>query len=125
MLVIDTELCAGGTCVAVMDVATMDMAIVPIVGFLDWGWRVGGALGGITATATIEGSAAKVTSVTIAVASLESISPTTIVDATTTAAQVSLLALVLLLATLSTLCTMSLVGLLWVLQHACRGLVAK
>jgi hypothetical protein len=40
MLVIDTGLRKGGTCVIVMDVASMDMAIVPIVEFLDWGRRV-------------------------------------------------------------------------------------
>ncbi len=54
----------------VMDVAAMGMAIVPIVDFFDWGWRVGGALGGITATATVEGHfGTRVTSATIAVAS--------------------------------------------------------
>ncbi len=40
MLVIVTGLRTGGACVAVMDVAAMGMAIVPIVEFLDWGWRV-------------------------------------------------------------------------------------
>jgi hypothetical protein len=36
MLVIETRLRAGDACVVVMDVATMGMAIVPIVEFLDW-----------------------------------------------------------------------------------------
>jgi hypothetical protein len=40
MLVIDTGLRTGGACVVIMDVATMSMAIVSIVEFLDWGWRV-------------------------------------------------------------------------------------
>jgi hypothetical protein len=40
MLVIDTGLRTGGTCVVVMDVAAMGMAIVAIVEFLDWGRRV-------------------------------------------------------------------------------------
>jgi hypothetical protein len=39
MLVIDIGLHTGGPCVAVMDVAAMGMAIVPIVEFLDWEWR--------------------------------------------------------------------------------------
>jgi hypothetical protein len=37
MLVIETGLRTGGTCVAVTDVAAIGMAIVPIVEFLDWG----------------------------------------------------------------------------------------
>jgi hypothetical protein len=40
MLVIDTGLRTGGVCVVVMDVATMGMARVPIVEFLDWVQRV-------------------------------------------------------------------------------------
>ncbi len=40
MLVIDTGLCTGGACVVDMDVTAMSMAVVPIVEFLDWGWRV-------------------------------------------------------------------------------------
>jgi hypothetical protein len=40
MLVIDTGLCTGSTCMVVMDVTAMGMAIVSIVEFLDWGRRV-------------------------------------------------------------------------------------
>ncbi len=36
---IDTGLCTSGTCVVVMDVATMGMAIVPIVEVIEWGRR--------------------------------------------------------------------------------------
>ncbi len=66
---------------------------------------------GISATAAVEGhSAAGVTSVTIAVASVESVLPANVVGATTTATQLYLLALVLLLTTLATSCLTSLVG---------------
>ncbi len=83
-------------------------------------------MGEITATTAIEGhAAALVIPATIAVASVESVSPTAIVGAITATAGLSLLALVLLLATLATMCLTTLVGLLWVLKHACRGLVAK
>jgi hypothetical protein len=83
-------------------------------------------LGGITATAAVEGhSAARVISATVAVASVESVSPAALVGATTAIAGLSLLAMVLLLATLTTLCLTSQVGLLWISWHACRGLVAK
>jgi hypothetical protein len=126
MLVIDTRLCTGSACVVVMDVVAMGMAIVPIVEFLDWGRRVCGALGGITATAAIKGHAATfVIPATIAVASVESVLPTAFVGAITATAGLSLLTLVLLLATLVASCSTTLVGLLWVLKHACRGLVAK
>ncbi len=102
------------------------MAIVPIFEFLDWGWRVRDALGRITATTAVEGhTAALVIPANIAVASVESVWPAVIVGATTAAAGLSLLALVLLLAMLAALCLTSLAGLLWVLKHACRGLVAK
>jgi hypothetical protein len=37
--VINTGLCTGGTCVVVLDVAAMGMAIVPIVEVLEWGRR--------------------------------------------------------------------------------------
>jgi hypothetical protein len=47
IMVIDTGLCTGGTCVVVMDVAAMGMAIVPIVEVLEWGRRGQSALGGI------------------------------------------------------------------------------
>ncbi len=81
---------------------------------------------GITATVAVEGcTAALVIPATIVVASVESVLPATVVGATTAAAGLSLLALVLLLVTLAALYSMSLVGLLWVLKHACRGLVAK
>jgi hypothetical protein len=40
MLVIDTGLRTGGACVVIMDVTAMGMAIVLIVEFLDWVWRV-------------------------------------------------------------------------------------
>ncbi len=123
---IDTGLRTDGPCVVVMDVATMGMTIVPIVEFLDWGQRVWGALGGITATAAVEGhTAALVIPTTFAVASVESILPAAVVGATTLAAGLSLMALVLLLATLAASCLMSLVGLMWVLKHACRGMVTK
>ncbi len=81
-------------------------------------------MGGITATATVE-CAARVSSATGAVASVESILPSSIVGATTAAAVLSLLALVLLLAMLATSFLTTLIGLLWVLWHAGRGLVAK
>ncbi len=126
MFVMDTGLRTGGAHVVVMDVATMGMAIVPIVEFLDWGWRVRGALGGMIATAAIEGHAtALVVPPTVAIASVKYILPTTIVGGTSAAAWLSLLALVLLLATLAALCLMPLVSLLWVLKHACRRLVAN
>ncbi len=114
---IDTGLCTGGTCVVVMDVAAMGMAIVPIVEVLEWG-RMGlrCALGGITATTTVECHAiALVVSATIIVASVGSVSTAAIVGATITAAGLSLLALVLLLATPASLCSTILVVLLWVL----------
>jgi hypothetical protein len=83
-------------------------------------------LGGITATAAIEGQAAAlVISTTIAVAAVESVLPATVVGATTVATGLSPLTLVLLLATLAASCSTTLVGLLWVLKHACRGLVAN
>ncbi len=83
-------------------------------------------MGGIAATAAVEGhSAARVTSATVAIVSVESVLPATIVGATTAAAGLLLLALVLLLTTLAASCSMSLVGMLWVLWHACRGLVTK
>ncbi len=40
MLVIDTGLCTAYACVVVVNVPAMGMAIVPIVEFFDWGWRV-------------------------------------------------------------------------------------
>ncbi len=83
-------------------------------------------MGGITATAAIKGCAtALVIPATVAIASVESIFPAAVVGATTATAGLSLLVLVLLLATLATLCMTALVGLLWVLKHACRGLVAN
>jgi hypothetical protein len=83
-------------------------------------------LGGITATATIEDhTAALVIPATIAIAAVESVLPTAVVGANTATAGLSLLALVLLLATLVALWSKFLVGLLWVLRHACRGLVTK
>ncbi len=92
---IDTGLCKGGTCVVVMDVAAMGMGIVPIVKVLEWGRRgLRCALGGIIATAAIEGhAAALVVSATIIVASVESVSTAAVVGATTAAAGLSLLAL--------------------------------
>ncbi len=78
-------------------------------------------MGGITATTAIE-CAAGVSSATGDVASVECVLPASIVGAATAPPRLSLLALVLLLAAL---CSMSLIGLLWVLWHACRGLVAK
>jgi hypothetical protein len=125
MLVIDTRLRTGGTCVVAMDVAAMGMAIVPIVEFLDWGWRVWGR---IAATTTIEEhAAALVTPTTIAIASVESYLPTAIVVAATTTATagLSLLDSVLSSAALAALCSTTPFGLLWVLKHACRGLGAK
>jgi hypothetical protein len=71
-LLIFTGLCADGTCVGAMDVTTMGMAIVPIFEPLEWGR--GGlrhALGGIVATAAIEGyAAALIVSATATVASV-------------------------------------------------------
>jgi hypothetical protein len=126
MLVIHTGLCSGGACVVVMGLTAMDMAIVPIVEFLDWRWRVSGALGKTVAISAVEGhTTALGIPAILAVASVESILPAAIVGATTAAAVLSLLALVLLLATLAASCLTSLVGLLWVLKHACRGLVSK
>ncbi len=59
-------------------------------------------MGGITAAAAVEGhTTALVIPATIVVASVEFVSPTAIVAATTAAAGLSLLALVLLLATLA------------------------
>jgi hypothetical protein len=81
----------------------------------------------ITANTAVEGHAiALVTPTFVAVASVESILIPAVVGATTTATGLSLLvlALVLLLATLAVSCSMTLVVLLWVLKHACRGLVA-
>jgi hypothetical protein len=127
MLVIDIGLRTGGACVAVMDAAAMGTAIVSIIEFLDWGWRVWGALSRITANAAVEGHApALVITATIAVAvALESVSPAANVAATTASAGLSLLALVMLLAKMATVCSTTLAGLLWVLNHACRGLVAN
>ncbi len=83
-------------------------------------------MGEITATAAVEGHAtALAIPATVAVTSVESVLPAAIVGATTTATGLSLLDLVLLLATLAALCLMPLVGLLWVLKHAYRGLGAK
>ncbi len=83
-------------------------------------------MGETTATAAVEGhAAALVIPATIVVASVESVLPAAIVGATTITAGLSLLDLVLLLATLAALCSMPLVGLLWVLKHAYRGLGAK
>ena len=85
-------------------------------------------MGGITATAAVEGHAAALAvsaAITVTVASVESISTTAVVGATTTATGLSRLALFLLLAMPATLCSTILVVLLWVLKHACRGLVAK
>jgi hypothetical protein len=113
MLVIDNGLHTDDACVVVMDVAAMGMAIDPIVEFLDWGRRVCGALGGIAATAAIEGhAAALVIPPTIAVDSVESVFPAAFVGATTATAGLSLLDMVLLLATLATVCLTTLVGLL-------------
>ncbi len=81
-------------------------------------------MGGVTATAAVE-CAARVSPVTGVAASVESVLPASIVGAATAAAGLPLLALVLLLATLTASCLTSLIGLLWVLWHACRGLVAK
>ncbi len=81
-------------------------------------------MGGVTATAAVE-CAAGVSSATGAVAYVESVLPAFIVVATTVAAGLYLSALILLSATLAASCWMSLIGLLWVLWHACRGLVAK
>ncbi len=39
-MVIDTGFRTGGACVDVVDIAAMGTAIVPIVEFFDWGWRV-------------------------------------------------------------------------------------
>ncbi len=80
----------------------------------------------ISPTATIEGHAtALVIPATVAIASVEYIFLDAIVGATTAAAGLSLLALFLMLATLAAMCLMFLVVLLWVLKHACRGLVAN
>ncbi len=81
-------------------------------------------MGRITATTAVEG-AARVSSASGAVGSVEFVLPAFIVGTTTTAAGLSLLALVLLLAELATSCLTFLIGLLRVLWHACRGLVAK
>ncbi len=83
-------------------------------------------MGEITTTAAIEGlTAALVIPATIVVASVESVLPAAVVGAITAAAGLPLLALVLSLATLAASSLTSLVGLLWVLKHACRELVAK
>ncbi len=111
----------------VMDVAATGMAIVPIFEPLEWG--SGGlrcALGGIIATAAVEGhAAALIVSTTATVASVESVSTAAVVGAPTAANCLSLLALVLLLATTAATCTMICAVLLWVLMHASRGLVAN
>jgi hypothetical protein len=125
--VIDPKLCTADTCVVGMDVTAMGMAMVPIVEVFEWerrGWRC--AMGEITATAAIEGHAtALVVSTTIIIASVESVSTTAIVGATTAAAGLSLLVLILLLAKLVALCLTILVVLLWNLKQASRGLVAN
>ncbi len=82
------------------------------------------ARGGIIATATIEVHAAALI-VSTTVAFVESVSFTAIVRTTTTANWLSQLALVLLLATTAAACSMILVVLLWVSEHAGRGLVAN
>ncbi len=81
-------------------------------------------MGGVTATPAVE-CAAGVIPVTGVVVSAESDLPSSIVGAATTATGLPLLALVMLLDTLAASCSTSLIGLLWVLCHACRGLVAK
>jgi hypothetical protein len=122
-LVIFTGLCVGGTGVGAMDVATMGMAIVPIFEPLEWGrGDLRHALGGIIATAAVEGhAAALIVSTTTTIASLESISTAVIVCATTAAAWLSLLGTVLLLAMPTAARLTILVVLLWVLKHAIRG----
>jgi hypothetical protein len=68
-----------------MDVAAMGVAIVPIFEPLEW-WSGGlrRALGGIIAPIAIEGhAAAQIVSTTATVASVESVSSTTVVGATT------------------------------------------
>ena len=83
-------------------------------------------MGGIIATATIEGhAAALIVSATATVASVESVSTAAVVGAMTATAGLSLLALVLLLAMPAATRLMILVVLLWVLKHADRGLVAN
>ncbi len=83
-------------------------------------------MGGKTATIAVEGhAAALVIPAIVATTSVESVLPVAVVGATTAATGLSLLTLVLMLGTLAALCLMTLVGLLWVLKHACRGLVAN
>ncbi len=104
-----------------MDVAVMDITIVPIFELLEWGR--GGlrhALGRMIATTTVEGHAASL----IVSPTAESVSTAAVVGARTTTTGFSLLALVLLLATLATARLTILVVFLWVLKHAGRGLVA-
>jgi hypothetical protein len=127
MLVIDTRLCVGGTCMVAIDVAAMGMVIVPIFKPLEWGRQgLRCALGGIIAATTIEGhTAALIVSATATVASVESVSIAAIVRATATTPGLSLLALVFLLATPAASFLMIFIVLLWVLKHPGRGLVAN
>ncbi len=83
-------------------------------------------MGGKTATIAVEGhAAALVIPAIVAAASVESVLPVAVVGATTAATGLSLLTLVLMLGMLAAFCLITLVGLLWVLKHACRGLVAN
>jgi hypothetical protein len=101
-----------------MNVAAMGMAIVPIFEPLEWGR--GGlrcVLGGIIATAAVEGHAtALIVSANATVASVEPVSTTTIVGAMTATNWLSLLALIQLLATTAAACLTICVVLLWVLN---------
>ncbi len=122
-----TGLCTGGADVGVMDVATTDMAIVPIFEPRGEGGGLRRAMGGIVATAAIEVHAsALIVTATTTVASVESVSTATIVGAMNAANRLPLMALVLLLVTTATTRTTILIGLLLcVLEHANRGLVAN
>jgi hypothetical protein len=122
------RLCADGTSVGVVDVASMGVAVVPIFELLEWGR--GGlrrARCGIIATAAIEFYAtALIVSATTAVAFVESGTTAAVVGNMTASNWLSLLALALLLATMATVrLTLLVMLLLWVLEHASRGLVAN
>jgi hypothetical protein len=122
-----TGLCTGDTGLAIVDVTPMGMALVPIFEPLEWGR--GGlrrARCGIIATAAIEVYAtALIVSATATIAFVESTTTTAVVGATTATNWLSLLALALLLATTAAVNLIILaVLLLWVLEHASRGLVA-
>jgi hypothetical protein len=123
-----TGLCAGGTGVGVVDVAPISVAVISIFKPIEWGrWGLRHARGGIIATAAVEIYAtALIVSATAASALVVSSTTTTIVGAMIAAKWLSLLPLALLLVTTATTRSMILdVLLLWVLEHAGRGLVAN